>query len=70
MIRDSRLLAAAFALLLVWAPLPFGSVTPGFAAALGVAVLAIAAVGLLARPDLPTPRVAIPGRTKITDPLW
>lgn len=58
MIRDSRLLAVPYALLLVWAPLPFGSVTPGFAAALGVAVLAIAAASLLARPGLPTPRPA------------
>lgn len=58
MIRDSRLLAAPFALLLVWAPLPFGSVTPGFAAALGVAVLVIAAASLLARPRLATPRPA------------
>src|SRR5690606_31546224 len=39
MIRDPALRALPLALLVVAAPLPFGSVTPGFTAALAVAVL-------------------------------
>lgn len=56
MIRDSRLLATPLALLIVAAPLPFASVTPGFAAAASVAALLIAAASLLAAPRTATPR--------------
>jgi O-antigen ligase len=56
MIRDSRLLAAPLALLVVAAPLPFASVTPGFAAALGVALLLLAAASLLSAPRAGTPK--------------
>jgi O-antigen ligase len=58
MIRDSRLRAAPLALLVVAAPLPFGSVTPGFTAALAVALLLVAAASLLLDSDVPTPRPA------------
>lgn len=58
MIRDSGLLTSFLSLLVVAAPLPFGSVTPGFAAALAAAVLVLAAGSLLVRPAEPTPRAA------------
>lgn len=58
MIRDPGLRALPLALLVVAAPLPFGSVTPGFTAALAVAVLLIAAASLLLHSEAPTPRPA------------
>ncbi len=56
----STLLAAALALVLFWAPLPWGSVTPGAELALRLAVLAGVAVAALAGSRRALATVALP----------
>jgi O-antigen ligase len=59
MIRDSALRSIPLALLLVWAPLPFGSVTPGFAHLLqGVTFVLLAALALRRR-SVPAAALAV-----------
>ncbi len=53
MIRDSALRSIPLALLLAWAPLPFGSVTPGFAHLLQGATFLVLAGLALRRPAVP-----------------
>jgi hypothetical protein len=59
MIRHPALAAAGLAALLVWAPMPFGSVTPGFSALLRIAAFALLAAAALATATRPWPRGAL-----------
>ncbi|HEX5758372.1 MAG TPA: hypothetical protein VF121_04220, partial [Thermoanaerobaculia bacterium] len=60
-VRHRALAAAApLALLLLWAPLPFGSVTPAALAALEVAAFLALALAAAAAPDLRPLRPAAP----------